>query len=308
MTRSQHRVGRIDLLRHWTIFLAVAEERSFRLAAERLEVSQPGVSQGLRRLEEHLGIVLVRRTPGGAEITAEGRVLLPMARTLVKDAAALGSEARRLAELRLRERVGFAPSVPSPIAQTVIAAIRNRGIGIEAIHGTCGELVEAVGSGTLAAAVIDEPTPIGDLVRGIQHSQQRWILVPDPSMIRDDGQVNWRKLDELELVTPPRSDNPAGHDQLLSLFARYALAPKVIEVCGESQIPAVVATGSAFAIVGPDTAGLAAQEVSSILPSHFERRLRVVVHPHRTEFQAGGDIRSIIDRAMAAVPDIPPRP
>ena len=47
-------------------------------------------------------------------------------------------------------------------------------------------------------------------------------------------------------------------------------------------IIAVVATGSAFAIVGPDTAGLAAQEVSSILPSHFERRLRVVVHPHRT--------------------------
>ena len=45
-----------------SVFLAVAEMRSFRAAAEHLGVTRPAVSQTIRRLEDRLGVSLVQRT------------------------------------------------------------------------------------------------------------------------------------------------------------------------------------------------------------------------------------------------------
>ncbi|MYW71067.1 LysR family transcriptional regulator, partial [Pseudonocardia sp. SID8383] len=80
----------MDLLRHLTFFVAVAEERHFGRAAARLGMTQPPLSQGLRRLEARLGTSLFDRGPGGVSPTAAGRDLLPRARALIEDAAALG--------------------------------------------------------------------------------------------------------------------------------------------------------------------------------------------------------------------------
>ena len=67
-------------LRHLTYFVAVAEERSFTRAAERLWVAQPGLSTQIRRLEAELGVQLLERHPRGVEPTAAGELLLERAR------------------------------------------------------------------------------------------------------------------------------------------------------------------------------------------------------------------------------------
>lgn len=58
-----------------TIFLAVAELRSFRAAAERLGVTRSAVSQAIRRLENQLGIALVQRTTRSVSLTEAGQGL-----------------------------------------------------------------------------------------------------------------------------------------------------------------------------------------------------------------------------------------
>src|SRR3954467_5677322 len=57
------------------VFALVAEERNFRAAADRLGVTRSAVSQTIRRLEENLGIALVRRTTRSVSLTEAGERL-----------------------------------------------------------------------------------------------------------------------------------------------------------------------------------------------------------------------------------------
>jgi len=64
-----------DELDGMTTFVAVAETQGFRAAGERLGVSHSAVSQALRRLEERLGVALVRRTTRSVHLTEAGKRL-----------------------------------------------------------------------------------------------------------------------------------------------------------------------------------------------------------------------------------------
>lgn len=62
-------------LAHLEVLLAVAQEKGFSAAAERLHRTQPAVSQALRRLETEVGSPLVDRSSKDGTLTASGRVL-----------------------------------------------------------------------------------------------------------------------------------------------------------------------------------------------------------------------------------------
>ncbi|WP_454848675.1 LysR family transcriptional regulator [Rhizobium binxianense] len=61
-----------DDLEGISVFLAIADARSFRLAGERLGVTRSAVSQALQRLEDRLGVALVQRTTRSVRLTEAG--------------------------------------------------------------------------------------------------------------------------------------------------------------------------------------------------------------------------------------------
>lgn len=63
-------------LRHLEHFVAVAEEHHFTRAAERLMISQSGLSASVRALEQELGAPLFVRSTRSVELTAAGEALL----------------------------------------------------------------------------------------------------------------------------------------------------------------------------------------------------------------------------------------
>jgi LysR family hca operon transcriptional activator len=86
-------------LRHLRYFVAVAEEGSLTVAAEkRLHTAQPSLSRQIRSLEYEVGVPLLTRSVHGVELTAAGRAFLDHARLSLAQAEAAAEAARRAAQ------------------------------------------------------------------------------------------------------------------------------------------------------------------------------------------------------------------
>src|SRR6266446_91099 len=71
-------------LRHLRYFLAVGEALNFTRAAARLRVAQPALSRQVQDLEDEIGVDLMKRSPRGVTLTAEGKLFLAEVRELLK--------------------------------------------------------------------------------------------------------------------------------------------------------------------------------------------------------------------------------
>jgi DNA-binding transcriptional LysR family regulator len=114
-------------LRHLRSFLAVAEELHFRRAAARLHISQPPLSQQIRRLEDELGARLFRRTKRRVELTPAGQAFLTEARQTLAQAERAVRAAQRAERGELGELVvGYVTSATYGPLPDVIRMFRKR--------------------------------------------------------------------------------------------------------------------------------------------------------------------------------------
>ena len=120
-------------LRELRIFLALADELHFGRTAERLGISQPGVSEAVRALESRLGVKVFERTSRRVRLTPAGEELR---RNLVPALAVLDQALAETSELsravRGLLRVGFVLTTEGPALSRLIAAFRARYPGCEA--------------------------------------------------------------------------------------------------------------------------------------------------------------------------------
>jgi LysR family transcriptional regulator, benzoate and cis,cis-muconate-responsive activator of ben and cat genes len=147
-------------------FVVLAEELHFGRAAQRLHVTQPALSQQVKRLEEQLGAGLFARTRARVELTDAGRVILGPARAAVDAAAEVESLAAELAGAeRGRLRIGISPGTHE-LAQRVLAELRTRrpGLTLDAKQDNSGVLCADVAAGRLDVAIAFEPEHVDDTV------------------------------------------------------------------------------------------------------------------------------------------------
>jgi len=95
-------------LRHLTYFKAVAEELSFRKAADRLFISQPGLSRQIKQLEVELEAVLFERDKKQVKLTAAGTYLKEEVDFVLNHLKITGLQVKEIAEGKEGElRIGF---------------------------------------------------------------------------------------------------------------------------------------------------------------------------------------------------------
>jgi len=156
-------------LRQLSHFLAVAEERHFTRAAERVHLTQSSLSSSVRTLERELGSDLFVRSTRQVELTEAGRALLPAARRAVA-AAEDGRDAvagvRGLVRGHLA--IGAIQSLGPVDLPGLLARFHRRhpAVTLRIHHVGAPELVRRTADGEIDLAFVDLPLgPRGDRVR-----------------------------------------------------------------------------------------------------------------------------------------------
>jgi DNA-binding transcriptional LysR family regulator len=104
---------------------AVARFGSFRRAAEELHISQPALSETVRKLEAELGVNILDRQRTGATVSAEGRELLPHLLDVIEAARRLRSAADEQHESSRAIKLGTVSAATSPLLTATIRAFRD---------------------------------------------------------------------------------------------------------------------------------------------------------------------------------------
>ena len=144
-------------LRQLEYFLAVAEERNFTRAAERVHISQSGVSAQIRQLERELGAELFDRSARTVTLTVAGKAALEHARQAVAAARAVGQAVGEVGDLiRGSLTVGMvAGCTLTPLFDGLAAFHRaHPGVELALLEDDSDRLTEAVRTGTLDLALI----------------------------------------------------------------------------------------------------------------------------------------------------------
>src|SRR6266851_6530657 len=161
-------------LRHLRYFLAVGEALNFTRAAAQLRVAQPALSRQVQDLEEEIGVDLLRRSPRGVTLTAEGRLFLEEVRELLKRADESVEKVRALARGEYGElRVGYAPTPTVEILPPALAVFQKTVPRVKLLlHDlSSNELITGLRNATLELAIMVEP--IGEQTAGIEFESLR---------------------------------------------------------------------------------------------------------------------------------------
>lgn len=175
-------------LRQLQYFVAVVRHGQFTRAAEELWITQPALSQQVRRLEAELGVSLLRRTSRGVVPTAAGEALLGRAESVLAEVAAARADMDRHAgatrgRVRVAATAADAPRLPAALAAFHQA---HPGLQVAMRHASAAEVAALARGGAVdvAVAAIDREPPPGVDVTPLAEEPMVAITAPDDPLAR----------------------------------------------------------------------------------------------------------------------------
>jgi DNA-binding transcriptional LysR family regulator len=174
------------LVRGLVVLAAVADARSFGKAAERLGMTQSGVSKAIAKLESRLGARLIHRTSRAVELTDEGRALYErVAAHLAGIGEAAAETAKSRDTVRGRLRINIDPLFSRVVLSPKLSEFLLQNPHMELRIETRDRLADLVSDGFDLAVRFGEPTPSALIARRILEA--RILTVASPIYIDRHG-------------------------------------------------------------------------------------------------------------------------
>ena len=248
-------------LRLLRLFLAVSKEGNLGRAAAKLYVSEPSLSQGIRRLERELGAQLFVRGPHGVELTEPGAAF----QRDVADAVALIDEATRRARLDGRQRrrtvvLGFSPSIGQQLLPALLPVLerRLRDIAVDEREVDTGEVARGVRSGAFDLGLLHCQGAGAGLSAVILCRERLCVaLASDHPLSTRDRPVHLGELGGLSLMLWPREIAPEYYDTLIGICHRAGLSPGITPGPRRAMVRSyVLSSGNVFCLLPVSNARL----------------------------------------------------
>lgn len=241
-------------LRHFRYFIAVAEERSFLRASERLHISQPPLSTQIRELEQSLDATLFDRSPRGVTLTAAGKVFYAEALAILARVEHAKIAANRVAHGEEGSlAIGFVSIADYSVLPPALRHFRDKYPSVSVqLHELTTDaqirelLTDRIDVG-IALAPVEEP--------GLEFvplfTEGLMLAVPsDQYAFKAGERVRLKDFAVDNFVLIPRSVAPGLHDLILTCCGDCGFVPRIAQYAKQMQtVISLVSSGFGVALV-----------------------------------------------------------
>ena len=272
-------------LRQLAYFVAVAEERNFTRAAQRIPIAQPAISQQIHRLESELSEKLFVRDRRGTRLTPAGEALLPHARATLASAEHAREAVAALSGLLTgRLAFGFVQPLPDRRLAGLLGAFHRQHPGIELrlIEDETDALLAALATGELDAALIGLgrydrlPPEVGSRLV----AREPVVVAVHPGHpLSGRGSIALQALREAPMVTLTSSSKQRSNLEAACRAAGFT--PRIVAETSDLSVTIELIQQQIGVAVLPQSAldGAAAVTQLSLTRPNLDRRILLVWRP-----------------------------
>lgn len=247
-------------------FIAVAEELHFGKAAKKLNISQPPLSQQIKKFEEELGARLFVRNKRSVTLTSEGKYLLREAAEILEKIDRTTEKIRAVAQGEEgRLDLGYiGPALDTPFADGIREfKLLYPKVKLGLVEMSTNAQLRAVLNGEIDAGVVrlyKHDTAGLDCFKF--HQESYALVLPEQHPLSQRKAVHLKDLAGEEFVFFPRQSQLHLYDEWMRIFAGYGFRPQIVQEAGtKSAALSLVAASIGIAIVPESTAKRAPEQV-----------------------------------------------
>lgn len=249
-------------------FLCVADELSFRKAAERLHISQPPLSVAIRQLEEGLGFALFTRSNKGVSLTAAGVAFRSEAQKLVEQSARavqIGTSVARGDAGSVR--VAFIGSAMLDFLPRVIGEFRKQRphVQLKLTESLSVDVARLVELGRVDIGLLSPPVPLDAalLSENVTSDTLVAVLPHNHRLAEQQRSIALSELADDEFVSFSEETVPAFHARIVAACLHEGFMPNIVQRASQVHtIMALVGGGLGVALLPSKMARLGHPRVS----------------------------------------------
>jgi DNA-binding transcriptional LysR family regulator len=225
-------------LRHLRYFITVAEELHFGRAAERLNMTQPPLSQQIRQLEDELGVQLFNRVGRNIELSVAGRVFLEETQQTLVQVEHAVQAARRAARGEIgRLVVGFVGTAAYRVLPSTLRVFQERFPGVEVAlrEMTTLDQAKALRAEQMDVGFLRPPVDSNGLEIETVFREPLVVALRETHPLTVNEHLTLEMLAKEPFVLFPRWSRPALYDQIMCLCQQVGFSPQVAQKANQVE-------------------------------------------------------------------------
>ncbi|MGC0780784.1 LysR family transcriptional regulator [Pantoea agglomerans] len=254
-------------LRRMEQFIAVAEELHFHRAAERLNMSQPPLTSAIQKLEEDLGVKLIKRGNRVLGLTLAGETFVSEARETLRQAEKAITSTVDVAEGRTGVlRLGYVGSALYGRLPDVIRKFRasHPKVRLELREATTTAQITALRDGILDIGILIPPLEQAEDVEQALFDRDRLCMaIPKDHPLSKRSELTLADLANEPFILWPMVEGRSFHLQVIRLCAKAGFVPTITqEAHGMHAVLSLVSVGGGVSVIPQSMSGFRGDQIS----------------------------------------------
>lgn len=231
----------------------VASTGSISAASRAVGMSQQAASARMRRLEQRLDVVLLRREARGTSLTGEGRIAAQWAAEVAEAADRFGAGIETLRGRREPLAVAASLTIAEYLLPRWLITARSstpasaRDLSVTATNST--HVIELVSAGSHELGFIESPQSVGELESTTVARDELVVVVPPGHEWAATRTIGLARLARTPLIAREQGSGTRLNADQLMTDAGYPPVPPLVEFPTTSAIRTAVASGAGPAIL-----------------------------------------------------------